>query len=123
MDRFLQAAIEQRRDPGKHPRPHRIEISLHQIGDQHHQGQTEQGREVTARNHPIVYLQHIKGTRQHQDVDDTAEDGNPDHAARTRAHRIRDGIIGGQRRQQAGNCAGRRCCPRSALCLTLSDTH
>ena len=123
MNRCLQAGIEQRCDPAQHPRPHRIEISLHQVGEQHHQGQAEQGREVTARNHPVVHLQHIKGARQHQDVDDAAEHGDADHAASARAHRVRDGIVGGQRRKQAGNGAGRRRCPRSVLCLTLSDTH
>ena len=59
MDRSLQRAVEQRGDPAEHPRAHRIEISLHDVGDQHHQRQAEQGREVTARNHAVVDLQHI----------------------------------------------------------------
>ena len=37
--------------------------------------------------------------------------------------RVRDRIVGIQRRKQTRNGAGRRRCPRSVLCLTLSDTH
>ena len=36
---------------------------------------------------------------------------------------VATGSIGGQRRKQTGNCAGRRRCPRPVLCLPLSDTH
>ena len=119
VDRSLQGAVEQRCDPAQHPRPHRVEIALHQIGEQHHQRQAEQGRDVAARNHAVVDLQHIERARQHQDVDDAAEDGDADHAPRALAQRLRHGIVGAQRRQQAGNDAGRRRCLRMAL----SDTH
>jgi hypothetical protein len=118
MNRSLQRAVEQRGDPREHPRAHRIEISLHDIGDQHHQRQAEQRREVAARNHAVVDLQHIDRAGQHQDVDHAAEYGDANHAPRAVAQRMGDGIIGGQRRKQAGNCAGGRC-----LCPALSDTH
>ena len=118
MDRFLQADVEQGGDPAQHPRAQRLEISLHQIGEQHHQRQAEQGCDIAARNHAVIDLQHIERAGQHQNIDHAAEYGDADHAPRAVAQRKRDGIIGVQRRKQAGNCAGGAC-----ACPALSDTH
>jgi len=80
LDRILQAGIEQGRDPAQHARPQRVEIPLHQIGEQHHQRQAEQRRDVAAWNHPVVDLQHIKRAGEHQQIDGAAEQRDADHS-------------------------------------------
>ena len=59
VDRLLQAGIEQRSDAGQHAAAKRIEITLQEISHQHHQRQADQRRNVAARDHPVVDLQHV----------------------------------------------------------------
>ena len=82
------------------------------------QPKAEQGREVAARDHPVIHLQHIKRARQHQNVDHATEDGDADHAARAFMQPERDGVIRRRSGQQADDPAG---CKR--LGVTLRDTH
>src|SRR5580700_1446664 len=93
VDRLLKADIEKRRNATQHTSPQRVEISLNQIGKQHHQRETEQCCEIPARNDAIVNLEHVERAGQHQQIDHAAKCGNAGHSSRTLSQTLQYRII------------------------------
>ena len=67
------------------------------------QREAEQGRDVAARDHPIIDLQHIERARKHQDIDHAAEWGDAEHPPRALAQTCTYGIIDSRRGSKFSN--------------------
>ena len=80
-DALAQVLVDRGADAGEDAAAEHVEQALEEEQGEDDGREADQGRNAAARQHPVVDLHHVEGTGEVEDVDQAAEQGDPEQGA------------------------------------------
>jgi hypothetical protein len=90
VDTVAQRLVEACADPSQDSRPYQVDHALKGIENEDDRGERDERRDAAAGEHPVVDLQHVKGAREHEDVQNAAHDPDADKGGSRRGQHRRE---------------------------------